>query len=421
MILKIHTVTAQKISRGRGETYLFALPISIALKLLEIPDPAYPFAGNRRVNKGHAQNFGDYWESNENSWVVPPVLLDSNRELKSRQAPTESIFTKLVNIDFEEVKDPEIRILDGQHRIYGWYLKQLDLDSRLKDATSSFNKAIAGGKSDLVNAADKTIQYLNHHIKRLDTEYVAINLIDGLDQKSHEQFFVDIAKNALGINKTVQSKYDTRFVVNRVTKKLYESHPLLVDRTELEKTKCSESNPNILSIVNIADIVRALCFGINSRVTPEREAVMQDDSMLKVSSLFFDLMVKNFPPIEMIIKKRLTPKELREKHLIGSSTMWRCFAGGFFEFCVVLDTENGRVEIDEARLRKYEKMLHSISLVSSYPISKDWMNTEQFPNRESKAPHSRTQNLIGMAQLLASWAESGELFSPKNTRGFAKN
>ncbi len=419
--MNIHTVTAQKISRGRGETYLFALPISLALKLLEIPDPAFPFEGNRRVNKGHAQSFGDYWEKNEGGWVVPPILLDSGRELVTREARTNSIFSKLVDIDFQEEKDPDIRILDGQHRIYGWYLKQLDLDSRLRDATTSFNKAIASGNNELIRSSDLTIQYLNHHLERLNIEYVAINLIDGLDQQSHEQFFVDIAKNALGINKTVQSKYDTRFVVNRVTKELYESHPLLVDRTELEKTKCSESNPNILSIVNISDIVRAICFGINSRVTPDREATMQDETMLKVCSLFFDIMVKNFPSLEMIVKKRIEPKELREKYLIGSSTMWRCYAGSFYEFCVVLDTNNGKVEIDESRLRKFEKMLRSISVVSSYPINRDWMSTEQFPHKESKAPHSRTQNLLAMVKLMTSWADSGEIFNPKNIRGIPKN
>ena len=419
--MNIHTVTAQKISRGNGDTYLFALPISIVLKLLEIPDPAFPFAGNRRVNKGHAQSFGDYWELNEGSWVIPPILLDSTKQLISRISPSESIFTKLVDIDFREEKDSEIRILDGQHRIYGWYLKQLDLDSRLRDATTSFNKAIASGQMEVSKLADKTIQYLNRQIQRLDSESIAINLIDGLDQKSHEQFFVDIAKNALGINKTVQSKYDTRFVVNRVTKELYESHPLLIDRTELEKTKCSDSNPNILSIVNISDIVRAICFGINSRVTPDREATMNDDAMFKVSSLFFDIMVKNFPPLEMIIKKKILPQELREKYLIGSSTIWRCYAGGFYEYCVVLDTKSGVVEIDESRLRKFEKMLRSVSIVSTYPINRDWINTEQFPNRDSKAPHSRTQNLLAMVKLFAAWAESGEIFNPKNTKGLLKN
>jgi hypothetical protein len=74
-------VTAQQIKRLGSTEYLFAIPISLALELLEIPDPARPFADNRRVSKKHAMDFGNYWEMHSEDWVVPPILLDTAEEL----------------------------------------------------------------------------------------------------------------------------------------------------------------------------------------------------------------------------------------------------------------------------------------------------------------------------------------------------
>jgi hypothetical protein len=63
--LTLEKVFAQRIKRIGNSTFLFSLPIGLALELLEIPDPAHPFPDNRRVSKKHAMDFGNYWERNE--------------------------------------------------------------------------------------------------------------------------------------------------------------------------------------------------------------------------------------------------------------------------------------------------------------------------------------------------------------------
>jgi len=411
---KIHSVSAQKISGEVHHTYLFALPISITLRLLEIPDPAFPFAGNRRVNKKHAVDFGNYWEFHQGHWVVPPLLLDSSKTLVTRESKAENVLSNLVDIDFEEGKNLEIRILDGQHRILGWYLKQLELQKRLNDSTSTYNKLILSGGMTPDHHVLQELQYLNKQLSRFEEELVAINLIENLDERGHEQFFVDIAKNALGINKTVQSKFDSSSIINRVVKELIENHNLLRGKVDLEKINCSGANPNLLSVVNVADIVRHASFGINTRITAKRESMYQDKDILLNSSLFFDLMKSNFPLLSDLESGRTTTLTIREESLLGSSTMWRCLAGAYFEYCVVIDDEVGFIGTDDSRLGDFEKFLSQLCSVMSYPISSRWFRTGLFPKRESKAPVSRTQDLKNMVDLMCAWASNGELFRPRD-------
>ena len=118
------------------------------------------------------------------------------------------------------------------------------------------------------------------HIKRLEQENVSINLIDSLSAKKHQQFFVDIAKNALGINKTVQAKFDSASIINRVTQELIKSHPLFENRIDMEKTSCSGSNSNLLTVVNVSDISRHACFGVNRMITAKRNSSISRNSFM---------------------------------------------------------------------------------------------------------------------------------------------
>ena len=275
--MKIEKVLAQQIKGAGNSAFLFSLPIRLALELLEIPDPSFPFPDNRRVSKKHAMDFGNYWENHEADWIVPPILLDSSRALNFDLISKSSNETEFGELELIGGDRENLRILDGQHRILGWYLKQIELDSRLSDAVSAYNKLIIGGgkrESEIVQAE---IDHIKAVMERLKNEHVAMNLLDSLTPHLHQQFFVDVAKNALGINKTVQAKFDTASIVNRVTQRLIKRHRLFADRIDLEKTSCSGSNPNLLTVVNVSDITRHACFGVNRQVTAKRENNYKDE------------------------------------------------------------------------------------------------------------------------------------------------
>jgi|GEM_PF-1525416 len=417
-------VVAQRVKRSGTSAFLFTLPIDQALDLLEIPDPAFPFPDNRRVSKKHAMDFGQYWETHEMDWIVPPLLLDSPKTFKYREINRTSKFKDFVgkSIDAELVElqliggDREfLRILDGQHRILGWYLKRLELDSRLSDATSSFNKFTLKGDKENAHLSILEIDLIKKINSRLQSEHVAVNLVDSLDSALHQQFFVDIAKNALGINKTVQSKFDTSSIINRVTQSLIKNHRLFADRIDLEKTSCSGANPNLLTVVNVADITRHACFGINGRVNLKKENNYNDEDLTTNVTVFMDSITKHVPQLQAIIKGHLTAQSLRENYLLGSGTIWRCLAGAFYEACVITDDDSGSIEIDSSQLDLFEKFLVQLSENMDLPIGRKWFETNLFPQRTSKAPSSRAQDLSSMVDLMVSWTQSEEIFNPRNS------
>jgi hypothetical protein len=408
---------ANRIQGSRSSTFLFSVSINTALNLLEIPDPAYPFPDNRRVSKKHAMDFGNYWEKHFGDWVVPPLLIDSVDALKFKSIQTIGPHSEIVELDLGDSNSHSLRILDGQHRILGWYLKKIELDARLAELISKQNKANISGDRVALSHARKEIVEAREVIERLDSEYITINLIDSLSPELHKQFFVDIAKNALGINKTVQSKFDSASVINRVTQNLIKNHPLFKGRIDMEKTSCSGSNPHLLTVVNVADITRHACFGVNARVTERRENVYKDKVLEKNVIIFLDALVKNVPQLRSVVTGDLSPVELRDQYLLGSGTIWRCLAGAFYETCVTNDDVEGVIDCNPSRLRKFEKFLRMFSEQMTLPISRSWFATTLFPTRKSKAPSSRAQDLDAMVGLMSAYAVNGQMFVPRNPTG----
>jgi DGQHR domain-containing protein len=415
--LNNQTVLAQKINRANSSAYLFALPISVALELLEIPDPAFPFPDNRRVNKKHAMEFGNYWEDHEHDWVVPPLLLDCPETLTFKKISTSNLGVELVELILPKGDREVLRILDGQHRILGWYLKKIDLDARLTDSNTSYNKAVIAGEKREATVFLEQITQIERSIARLQREQVSINLIDSLNPKMHQQFFVDIAKNALGINKTVQAKFDSSSIINRVTQNIIKSHPLLQNRIDLEKTSCSGTNPNLLTVVNVSDITRHTCFGVNRMVTARRENNYKDEVLAANVQKFLDIMVKNVPQLQLVIAGNLRAPDFREKYMLGSGTIWRCLAGAYYEACVIVNDLEGTIELDLSQVRKFERFVSLFADQMTLPISREWFATTLFPIKRSKAPSSRAQDLDAMVGLMTAWTRNGRLFFPKTPSG----
>ena len=128
------------------------------------------------------------------------MLLDCPETLTFKEVSTSKLGVELVELILPKGDREVLRILDGQHRILGWYLKKIDLDARLTDSNTSYNKAVIAGEKREAAVFLEQINQIEKAISRLQNEQVSINLIDSLNPKMHQQFFVDIAKNALGIN-----------------------------------------------------------------------------------------------------------------------------------------------------------------------------------------------------------------------------
>jgi len=403
---------AQRISYGSRESLLLSLSINDALDVVEIPDPNFPFPGNRRVSKKHAIEFGNYWENAVDGWIVPPLLLDCEIEIARSDVSPSRQSEFICNIKLNDLEHSDLKILDGQHRILGWFLKREEIERNIFEETKKYNQAVFSKDKAQLRRSEHQLDLLRKTKERFSSEKVALNILDSLTREMHQQFFVDIARNALGINKTVQAKFDSASVINRVAQDLIKNHPLLTDRVDLEKTSCSGTNKNLLSVVNVADIVRHCSFGINARVTMKRENLYSDGDVLSVANEFLNIMLHNLSVLRKVKEGVYSTSSLRKENLIGSGTMWRCFAGAFNKVCVKRDGQNGSLSIDANGKKRFERLVLRLSNQLYLPINHHWFATGLFPSKTSSAPLSRSQDLEALVALLVRWADAGELFSP---------
>jgi hypothetical protein len=97
-------------------------------------------------------------------------------------------------------------------------------------------------------------------------------------QTEFQQMFYDIANNALGITASVQARFDTRKIANRVLQDVL-LHPLLMDRVDLENDRLGRTNPNLLTAKHVADLVRILAVGLEGRISRRLEAELHDNDL----------------------------------------------------------------------------------------------------------------------------------------------
>ena len=403
-------IVAQRLSYGSRESLLLSLSINEALDIVEIPDPNLPFPGNRRVSRKHAIEFGNYWESALDSWIVPPLLLDCVSDIPRTEISVPDT-NAICNIKLIDLQNSELNILDGQHRILGWYLKREEIEHNIDSEIKSYNKAVFSKDEGQIKRCEHKLTNLRRTKERFFSEKVALNILDSLSHKMHQQFFVDIARNALGINKTVQAKFDSASVINRVSQNLIKNHTLLMNRVDLEKTSCSGKNNNLLSVVNVSDIVRHCSFGINTRVTLKREDLFSDEDVQSIADEFLNIMLRSLSELKRVEQGVYAPSKLRKENLIGSGTIWRCLAGAFNRTCVIRDENYGTLSINLDGKKRFERLVSQLSDQLLLPINRRWFATGLFPAKTSTAPSSRSQDLETLVSLFVNWSESGEPFS----------
>src|SRR5882672_10764015 len=105
---------------GRTVYSLDVSPSMIASGLLPRPDPDQPTEGNRQVRLGHAQGFARYFRENEH-WVSPSLMLRAP-DVFQFEASERINGIQFGYLDIAKIDRGELRILDGQHRILGFYL-----------------------------------------------------------------------------------------------------------------------------------------------------------------------------------------------------------------------------------------------------------------------------------------------------------
>lgn len=400
-------VLATRYNAGKTRSkFVIALPLHLIPSHLPKPNPDEPFEGNRRVDLSHARKFARYWMENE-EWTAPPILLDTNAKLSfSPEIQVAGVEVGVLSLPHNTAG--ALDILDGQHRVLGWYLALDQVTGDIKKARQELQVAKQAGDQVAVSVWSEKVQRLETIEDRLRTEYVTMELVAGVTLQQHKQAFADITNNARGITKSKTVEFDSVSVLNRVTREIAEGHGLLGGRVDFEQDRVVGKNENLISARNVSDIVRHVALGIKGRMNERREKSFSDDRIGALASRFFDCLAEAFGEFGDVIDGTTTPEELRKSSLLGSPTILRVLAGVFHN--VAVEQVN---DIPQMVPGGYDVALGFFKALSGHmsaPVvpGMAWHETGFFPEEGGMAPSSRAQDLAGLTDLLTNWAEGTE-------------
>ena len=397
---------ATRYNRGSGRSiFVIALPLHLIPSHLPKPDPEEPFEGNRTVDLNHARRFTKYWRERVD-WTCPPVLLDTNADLKF-EIMYEAGGVQVGVLSLPHNSSGTLDILDGQHRILGWFMALEEIASELKKAREQIVQSRRAEDPVAIDVWKSKVESLELLEERLRQEYVTMELVSGVTLTEHKQAFVDITNNARGIKKSKTVEFDSVSVLNRVTRDIAAQHPLLVDLVDYENDRIGGKNPNFLSARNVSDIVRHVAIGISGRMNDRRESAWPDDQIERISTSFFDTLLEAFPDLNDMLADESGPEKLRKKSLLASSTILRVLAGTFHNLAVTHDEDVPKLESSGVELAR--KFFSEIAPHMGAPVkgNNPWFTTGVF-DKEAKegvmAPGSRAQELSTLTDTLTQWA-----------------
>jgi len=321
---------ASRYKQGERTVYGLALSPDEITTLVPRPDPAVVTPGNRRITPSHAEGFARYFIATDN-WVIPGVILRAP-SIFTFEETTEVPGAQFGLMSYPRRNSGDIHILDGQHRILGFFMA-LDILSRdIDKARSAKAAARRVGDPNAEKAAQNEIATLEAARDRFFNQRFSVEVQVTDDLKAARQMFFDIADNAKGITASTRARFDSTKAVNRALPVVLE-HPLLLERVDMEKDRVQKNSPYWLPASKLVEIIRSIQTGFDGRVSRKLNASWKDEDLriARETNEFFDLLVATMGPIEALKDGQTTPGKMRETMLLGGQTFIRILAGVYYE------------------------------------------------------------------------------------------
>jgi len=398
---------AQRSTQGGRVHYLIVLPLHQVPVTLPVPDPSEPFEDNRQVRLSHAQDFANYIRETRNWHAGSLTVRGLSSVLEFTEFPNQA--GKPVKIGMLKVPRNmrnAFRIIDGQHRILGVKLLFEQISEDIVKATSRLATAKRNNEEPAVIAQfDRELGDLEGLKRRIMDDTMTVDLVIEDDETAHRQIFVDVANNALSVQKAVTARFDTKKVVNRAVVELLNdpsTDVLIRNRVDEQKDRVTGSNPNLIGSGVLAEVVRTIKKGIVGRVSAADEKTFDHRALTRDTNLFFAILRESFTCLCDIADGKLTPGQVRGKHLIASVTMIRIIAGVYHNLVL-----RG---VPRARIVDFFKAIDRVGatpLKSSTPHGQMWISSPSggFAEGES-APGSRAQVVKAIVDEITEWFDT---------------
>lgn len=384
---------ATMIEQGGRTVYTVDLSIPQLVATVPKPDPSSPIEGNRKIDAGRARQFAHYVKTRPR-WVCPPIILRApSGEFLWSAKVLHATGTQFGTLSIPRLSRNMLFILDGQHRCLGFHLLWEDINDEIIKAKSRAARSRNEGDVQIANAHAARVRELVKQRDRLSEERVQVQIMITDDPRDFKQVFYDIADHAKGISGAVKVRFDTTKTANRALDTVL-GHPLLVGRVETESDRITGAN--LLGAKHVADIIRALQVGATGRITRRLEDELDEKRVINDALDFFSLLCTAFPELAAVQTGMLTPRDLRQTSLLGSSTFLRVLAGVTHNL-----VDSG---IDPVEIIEFFALLRPILQVPITHESPLLMTGCFQPG--TNAPSARMGDIAKLEAELTSWAKT---------------
>lgn len=387
------TYLAMRSMQGGRTVYSLRVPLSELSIILPLPNPDEPDPDNRKVDRRHAKDFGDYLNKKPD-WVAPALLARDNGGCKFEEisgAPEGRL--GYLEIPWSVGALSPLTTIDGQHRILG-----VDVEIKtLTEQINKFDRDIERARSEeRIAQLKQQRDDLMQRLQRMDIEHVGLDIYVETDNIRGRQMFVDVADNAKGISSALRSRFDGSKIANRTLDRVMD-HALLKGRVDLEQDRMTAKNPNLMGAKHVADLTRAVAVGVAGRIGKKRETELDDASVIESVHNFLECITEAFTDLAAVAEGKLTPLQLRQQSLLGSVGTLRVLAGVYFMLSQEMDVDDEEI-ID--LFRRLNPHMNAPVVDGSI-----WRTTEANADFEmnASAPVMRTQNLQHLVTVIASW------------------
>ena len=308
------SVPAHRFRQGGRDVYYFSLDLATLDGLLpQRVDDTVIRDANRRLTPSHAKNIQKYLEERDD-WLLGAMLLGIAQDALNFE-PYEDADGELYGENFGQLRIRTrrlntMRIFDGQHR----------------------RRAIQDAFTVLGNdhqRADK--------LAALEKSSMPIVLYAEENITALRQMFADASKTKR-IEGNVMTQFDQRDAFNMAAKHLAEKSRLFAGRVEMNRTTVARTSQRLLSINQLADILRTSEVGYEGRNTRSRN----DAYILDIEGLYGRCMKwsDEFMPAARTEYVALTSRESddryipqqRAKSFAYSATFIRIVAGCYHDW-----------------------------------------------------------------------------------------
>lgn len=395
---------AQKSIQGGRTHYAIVLPLHQVPITMPVPDPNEPFEDNRQVRLAHAKAFADYIRLNRGWHAGALTVRGLSQVLQFTEFPNQE--GKPVRIGVLKVPRNmrnAFRIIDGQHRILGVKLLLEQISEDVMKTTSRLAGAKKNGaEPQVIGDLERELSDLEILKRRTMEDTMTVDLVIEDDESAHRQIFVDVANNALSVQKAITARFDTKKVVNKAVVDLLDdptTDDLIRNRVDPQKDRMAGSNPNLIGSGVLADVVRTVKKGIIGRVSAADEKTFDPRAMARDTNLFFSVLRESFSCLNDIATGTLTPAQVRGKHLIASVTMIRIMAGVYHNLVQQKVTRSEILDFFRAIDRA-----GGTPLMSSTAHGQMWISSPSGGFLEGEtAPGSRSQQVKAIVEEITGW------------------